>query len=174
MADIKLESFKGNLKDVARPNRFYVSISGNQAGESWNEQPMSFFVKTFSIPSRTVGEIILNYQGMQTKIAGDPTYDDVTMTLHNDYNWDVKSYFQNWIEGFVTVGQDGENVRLAPSEYKAEITVEQLGRDGETIASYTLVGAYPKQMDSIELSHESTDTGSEVSISFGYDYFKVN
>lgn len=170
--DITLNGFKGNLKDAARPNRFWVTITGNMAGASF-DNTISFFVKTFSIPSRTVGEIIVNYQGLQTKIAGDPTFDDVTMTLWNDYDFKAKKFFEAWLEGFVTMGTDGTNTRLAPADYKAEITVEQLGRSGETIATYELQGAYPKQMDAIELSHESTDTLEEINITFGYDFFKV-
>jgi hypothetical protein len=174
--DVKLETFKGQLKDGARPNRFAVSISGNQGnqGASWIDNPMSFFVKTFSLPARTIGEIVVNYQGLQTKIAGDATYDDVTMTTHIDYDFKTKEYFEFWMEGIVLVETEGTNFRTAPAEYKAEILVEQLGRTGEVIASYTLVGAYPKQMDSIELSHESTDTLEELSITFGIDYWYAN
>lgn len=172
MADIKLESFKGQLKDGARPNRFFVQIEGQQAGANWVE-PISFFVKTFSLPPKTVGEIVVNYQGMQTKIAGDPTFDDMQMTLHNDYELTAKRYFETWLEGFITIGQDGVNTRLAPAEYKAEINVQQLGRLGEELAKYKIIGAYPKQMDAIELSHESTDTLEEISISFGIDYWYV-
>lgn len=171
MAEIQLEKFKSQLLDGARPNRFWVTIDGPQAGASWDE-PLSFFVKTFSLPARTVGEIVLNFQGMQTKIAGDPTYDDLTMTLHNDYGLKAKQYFEDWIEGFITVGQDGENTRLDPAGYKSDITVQQLGRAGEVLRAYKIVGAYPKQMDAIELSHESTDTFSELNISFGVDYFQ--
>jgi hypothetical protein len=174
--DIKLETFKGQLKDGARPNRFSVSIAGAQGnqGASWSDEPMSFFVKTFQLPARTIGEIIVNYQGMQTKIAGDPTFDDVTMTTHVDYEFKTKAYFEKWLEGIALVAQEGDNTRTAPAEYKGEVTVEQLGRTGETIRSYTLVGAYPKQMDSIELSHESTDTLEELSITFGIDYWYEN
>ena len=139
MAEIKLESFKAALKDGARSNRFFVQIAGNQAGATWTEN-ISFFVKSFSLPARTVGEIVVNYQGMQTKIAGDPTFDDMTMTLHNDYGFEAKKYIEDWMEGFVTVGEDGVNTRLSPEEYKADITVQQLGRTGEPIATYEMIG----------------------------------
>lgn len=173
MSEIKLESFKANLRDTVRPNRFWVTVKGNQAGASWNEQPLSFMIKNFVIPARTIGEIILNFQGMQTKIAGDPTYDDVSMTVHVDYAMEIKKYFEEWMEGFVEVGADGVNIRKEPYDYKAEIQVDQLGREGEIIASYELIGAWPKNMNSIELSHDSSDTASELSIDFGIDYWRI-
>lgn len=173
MADIKLETFKANLKDTVRPNRFWVTVLGNQAGASWTEQPFSFMVKSFVLPARTIGEIVLNYQGMQAKIAGDPTFDDVSMSVHIDYEMSVKKYFEQWMEGFVEIGDDGSNIRLEPSEYKAEIRVDQLGREGEVIASYMLVGAWPKNMNTVELNHDSQDTASELNIDFALDYWKI-
>ena len=171
---VKLDDLKGKLLDAARPNRFSVTITdgaslGNK-GAIWTE-PLSFFVKTFSLPAREIGEVIVNFQGMQTKLAGDPTYSDVTMTLHNDYGWEAKSFFEAWMEGISYTNDDGTNTRTAPAEYKTTIEVEQLGRDGETIATYVLVGCYPKSMEAIELSHESNDTLEEVSISLGLDYW---
>lgn len=169
---VQLEKFKGQIKDVARPNRFAVSITDPPGGMAvWQEEPLSFAVKSFSIPAREIGEIILNFQGMQTKIAGDPTYPDVTMTLLNEYDWGVKDFFESWLEGISLTETEGTNTRTAPADYKTTIRVEQLGRDGDTIATYILVGAYPKSMDAIELSYESNDTPEEMSISFGYDYF---
>jgi hypothetical protein len=169
---VQLEKFKGQVKDIARPNRFAVTINDPPGGmATWQEEPIGFTVKTFSLPAREIGEIIVNFQGMQTKIAGDPTYPDVTMTLHNEYDWGVKDFFESWLEGISLTETEGTNTRSAPADYKTTIKVEQLGRDGDTLATYVLVGAFPKTMDAIELSHESTDSIEELSISFGYDYF---
>ena len=173
--DIKLESFKGQLKDAARPNRFAVSITGNQGGmgAQWTDDPFSYFVKSFSIPARTIGEVIVNYMGLQTKIAGDATTDSVTMVTHVDYDFRIKHYFQQWMEGIVNIGGEGDNIRFAPSQYKANVRVEQLGREGEILATYILHGAFPTQMDAIDLSMENTDQIEEQSITLSYDYFTV-
>ena len=171
MAMIKISEFKSAVADVARPNRFWVQITGGTAANSWAEQPMAFLAKSASLPSRTIGDIILNWQGMQTKIAGDPTFDDFTMTFLNDMDFKVKSYFEKWMEEISTMES---NVRTSQNTYKAEIIVTQLGRDASTILkSYKLIGAYPKQMDAVELSMESNDTPEELNVTFGYDYFEV-
>jgi len=171
--DVKLESFKGQLKDAARPNKFAVSIIGNQGGMGalWTDEPFSYFVKSFSLPSRTIGEVLVNFMGLQTKLSGDATFDQVTMITHVDYDFTIKRYFEKWMEGIVTIGTDGENIRYAPSQYKAQITVEQLGRDGEVLATYILHGAFPTQLDAIDLSMENSDQLEEQSITFSYDYY---
>jgi hypothetical protein len=174
MIDVKLETFKGQLKDGARPNKFAVSITGNQgvAGAQWIDEPFSYFVKSFSIPSRTIGEVLVNFMGLTTKLSGDGNQvDDCTMITHVDYDYTIKKYFEKWMEGILSIGADGENIRSAPSQYKAQVTVEQLGRSGEVLATYILHGAFPKQMDAIELSHENQDVLEELSITLAYDYW---
>ena len=182
MADITLSGFKNALADGARPNRFWVAITSPSGATSaiWNDPAMGFLVKSFSLPAKTIGDIVVNFQGMQTKLAGDPTFDDASMVLHNDVAFSVKKFFQAWMEAIANTGGadgstqvDGTNVRLAPAAYKTDITVTQLDRTGSALATYILHGAYPKTMDAIELSMESSDTLEEMSISFAYDTFTV-
>ena len=163
MANIKLEDFKAQYKDGSRSNRFWVTITGAQGGAAWVDTPFSFLVKSFSLPARTIGEIIVNYQGLQAKFAGDVTMDDMTMILHNDVGFKIKTYFEKWLKGIVDTQTNTRNVH---STYQAEIMVEQLGNTGETLAKYKILGCFPKQMDAIELSHENVDQFEELSITF--------
>jgi hypothetical protein len=162
MATIKLTDFKAAVQDAARPNRFLVQMSG-----PWDEQ-MPYLVKTASLPNRTIGNIELNWQGMKAKIAGDPTFDDISMTFINDYDWNIKNFIEKWIED---IAQMATNERTDHANYKGDITMMQLGRTGEVIASYTLIGAFPISMDTVELSQDSSDTVEECTVSFTYDYF---
>lgn len=162
MATIKLSDFKAAVQDAARPNRFLVTMSG-----PWGEQH-PYLVKTTSLPNRTIGNIELNWQGMKAKIAGDPTFEDISMTFINDYDWNIKNFLEEWIE---QIAKMSTNERTAHATYKGDITLQQLGRTGEVLASYVLVGAFPISMDSIELSQDSMDTVEEVTVSFSYDYF---
>lgn len=162
MATIKLTDFKAAVQDAARPNRFLVTMSG-----PWTDQ-MSYLVKTASLPNRTIGNIELNWQGMKAKIAGDPTFDDISFTFLNDYDWNAKNFIETWMED---IAQMSTNNRTSHASYKADVVMQQLGRTGEVIATYILVGAYPISMDTIELSQDSTDTAEEFTVSFSYDYF---
>lgn len=161
---IKLSDFKANVKDVARPNRFLCQFMN----EGWRDE-MKFFVKSTSLPNRTIGDIELNWQGMKAKIAGDPTFDDITLTFLNSYDFNLKNYIEKWIEQIATMSS---NVRTAQADYKTEIKLTHIGRTAEEVlAEYVLIGAYPKSMDAIELSHESADTPEEFSVTFSIDYF---
>ena len=171
MASITLADFKSQVADVARPNRFWVEITGGTAAGAWQEQNMAFLAKSANLPARTIGEIELNWQGMKAKIAGDPTFDDFTMTFLNDYDFNLKKFIEDWMEEIATMAT---NNRTDHGTYKAEILVSQLGRTGdEVLRKYKLIGAYPKQMDAIELSMESNDQAEELSVTWGYDYFEI-
>jgi len=167
---IKLSDFKAKVTDVARPNRLWVQITSEKSVAKNFTDDMSFLAKSVSLPNRTIGNIEVNWQGMKAKIAGDPTFDDMTLTFLNDYEWKIKKYFEAWIEEVATMVS---NDRTAHGTYKSEVKIEQLGRTGEVLATYKLLGAYSISMDAIELNQESGDTVEELSVSLAYDYFEV-
>lgn len=185
MAEISLAQFRNNVADVARPNRFWVTI-GDVGGASIAESigtnnavtPKSwdgkyeFMAKTTSLPGRTMGNIDLNWQGMKYNIAGDPSFDDITMTFLNHYAWDLRLFFETWIE---KIAQMHTNERSAPKLYKSDkITMNQLGRTAkDLLATYTLVGAYPTVITPLDLTMETPDSTEEISVTFKYDYFAV-
>lgn len=173
--NITLDGFLAQVKDIARPNRFWVSIApingGNNFKPEWKEENMAFLAKSAGLPSRTIGDVELNWQGMKAKIAGDPTFDDFSMSFLNDYHFDLKNFFEMWLEAIATMKT---NNRTKHENYKTTITIQQLGRQqSEILRTYKLVGAYPKQMDQIELSMESNDTPEELSITLAFDYFDM-
>lgn len=184
MAELSLSKFRSNLSDVARPNRFWVSIgdvggasikasssSNAVSPDSWKSEH-EFLAKTTQLPGRTVGNIELNWQGMKYNIAGDPTFEDITFTFVNNYEWDLRKFFEKWAE---RVAEMGSNERSAPSDYKSDkIYMQQLGRtQSEILQTYTLFGAYPTTVAAIDLSQDSMDTAEEVSVTMKYDWFSV-
>ena len=182
MAEISLEQFRANVTDVARPNRFWVSMDiSNDITDYGNNNAVNvptwdgrfeFLIKTASIPGRTIGNIELNWQGMKYNIAGDPTFDDITFTFINPYEFDLRAYFETWMEA---IAEMATNERSEPGAYKSDvIKMQQLGRtQQDIIASYTLVGAYPTSVAAIDLSMENNDQSEEVSVTMKYDYFTV-
>lgn len=181
--DISLRQFKANVSDVARPNRFWVSIGDpanaiitaggdNSASlEPWKENH-EFLAKSAQLPGRTVGNIEINWQGMKYNIAGDPTFDDITLTFLNSYEWDLRKFFEAWME---VMSQMDTNDRSQPGSYKSDvIELRQLGRTAnDVLAVYRLIGAYPTNIAAIDLSMDSENGQEEVSVTLKYDYFEI-
>ena len=167
---IRLTDFKNQILDVARPNRFWITIMGNLPNDlGWSQEPMAFACKGTSVPSRTLNSIELNWQGMKTKIAGDPSFEDITLSFHNTYDWSVRNFFESWVQA---IADESSNTRLDPQAYKSEIMIEHLGRtDEDVIATYILEGAFPTNVAAINLSQDSGDTPEEFDVTLTYDTF---
>jgi len=181
--DISLKKFKSQVSDVARPNRFWVSVgdpansiivagADNNASLSRWKENHEFLAKSASLPGRTVGNIEINWQGMKYNIAGDPTFNDMTLTFINNYEFDLRQFFENWME---VVAQMDTNERSQPGSYKSDIIeLKQLGRtSSDVLAVYRLIGAYPTDIAAIDLAQDQGDTTEEISVTFKYDYFEV-
>lgn len=183
MAELSLSQFRANVTDVARPNRFWVSIgdpsndiatfgANNDASLSTWEAKHEFLAKSGSLPGRTIGNIELNWQGMKYNIAGDPTFDDITLVFNNSYEFDLRKFFEDWIE---VMAKMSTNERSEPGAYKSDvIQLQQLGRtQADILATYKLIGAYPTSLSTIDLSMESNDQVEEITCVFKYDYFEI-
>jgi hypothetical protein len=183
--DISLNKFKSHVSDIARPNRFWVSIGdpansiivagadNNASLSPWKEKH-EFLAKSAQLPGRTVNNVVINWQGMQYNIAGDPTFNDMNLTFLNNYEFDLRKFFENWMEVIV---QMETNERSQPGSYKSDvIELKQLGRtSSDVLATYRLIGAYPTDISAIDLSQDQSDGQEDITVSLKYDYFeKIN
>ena len=169
MPELDLNSFKANLKDVARPNRFLITLTPPAGVAGATNEELAYFCKGASLPGRNVGEVILNWQGMQNKIAGDPTFDPWDVTFLADYDMKARKSMNAWMQ--LTANQE-DNIRTTQDEYKVDIRVDQLGRSkADILDSYILIGAYPSVLAPLDLNTDSVDTVGEFAVTFTYDYY---
>ena len=168
MPDITLETFKSTLKDGIRPNRFWITFSPPVGGKG---DKLTFLVKSASVPGVTIGEIGINWQGMTTYVAGDPEFSTWDVTFIQDYENVARTIIENWLNLIVEVTRNVSNVREEPINYKRDIEVEQLGRSGETLAKYKLIGAFPTNLNPVDLNMDTTNTIADFSVTFRFDYW---
>lgn len=167
---IALGDFKENLRDICRPNRFQVNLSGN-IPDSLFDPTDFFFVKACSIPGKTLGEIELGWGGYKYKIAGDPTFNDVTVTFLNEISRNGNSTHDKFLEWMNLISTDTSNTRMIHSEYKCNVNIFQLDFNGDVVGTYVLEHAHPKDISEIALSMDSNDTVEEFNVVFSYSYF---
>ena len=171
---IKLDDFRANVKELARPNRFLLSIPSPPIGiAGFNfDESMQYHVRSSSQPGRTLGDVTnLYWQGMNYKIAGDPTYDDINIIFLNNVNYNVKELFERWMDG---IANSVNNVRLSHNDYKAILKIDQLGKQQNVIATYYIHGAWPKSLEPIEMAQETVDAVEEFTITFSIDSWSNN
>lgn len=160
---MKIENFKANFLGGQRPNKFVVEVPNLP-------DKTRFLFKGAMIPGINVGEILVNYQGGQCKIAGDKTFNDwqVTMILDEDFSG------YNELEAWHLLIKDNDSGMGASnqSQYKVDAYVETLGQDGATTARYKMVGCWIKIMPDVDLNWDSSDTLTELALTLSYDYWE--
>jgi hypothetical protein len=74
-----------------------------------------------------------------------------------------------------SINQHVNNVgEKSPTSYQADITVEQLDRQGNATKTYVLRGAFPVNVSAIDLSYDANDAIEEFTIEFAYQYWESN
>lgn len=129
-----------------------------------------FLVRAAEIPAATVGVIDVTYFGRAVRFAGNRTFGDWTVTVLNDEDFAVRDLLEAWSNSMNTlVG----NRRLAlqdngPGSYKANATVNQLGKQGNIIRAYEFQGIFPTEIAAIGLDW-ATEGIQEFTATFTYD-----
>ena len=94
------------------------------------------------------------------------------MTCYNDTNFRLKNAFERWQNGINNM-TDNEGL-TNPVDYQVDAFVDHLDRNGNTIKSYTLRGAFPTAVGGIPLDYETTDAIETFDVTFSYQYFESN
>jgi len=158
----------------ARPSLFQVSITNPVDAAADLKVP--FMAKASSIPSSTTGMISVPYFGRKIKLAGDRNFDEPwTITVINDEDFLVRNAMESWMNAINT--HEGNLIEFgtaSPAEYKSQAQVFQYSKDGGVLREYTFDGLFPTEISNIDLNWETTDTVSEFTVTFQYDYWRVS
>jgi hypothetical protein len=161
MAGIKIEDFKSALTYGYRPNLYQMEIFGV-------DEKFVYLCKATQIPGKTIGPVEVPYLNMKTKLAGDATFEDLTVTVIMDNDFVARTSFEIWME---TIRANEAAVGLEPALYKRTAQVVALDNQGEEITGYTFVGIWPNALAPLDLSYETNDTIAEYTVTFSYDYW---
>ena len=169
-----IDEFKAFLDGGgARANQFRVTLTtptGIATGLPTTKA--SFLIKTASLPGQTITDIPVNYRGRILYLAGDRTFEPWTTTVLNDAEFDLRNGIERWMSGIndleTSIGQTDV------SRYTADLLVEQLDREENTLKSYTLKGCWPTAINAIELNMDTVSDIETFDITWRYTYFSAS
>ena len=169
-----INDFKSKLAGGgARNNQFKVTMPFPGYAQVGGEiEDLAFLCTATSIPAMTIGQVVVPFRGRQIKIAGDRTFATWSVTVLNDTNFKLRNAFERWQNGINNM-TDGEGL-TNPVDYQVDVFVDQLDRNGNTLKSYTLRGAFPTEIASIPLNYETNDAIEDFDVTFQYQYFETN
>ena len=170
MAILGVDDFKSKLRGGgARPNLFKATINfpGYANGDA---ELTSFLCEAAQLPGSTFAIINVPFRGRILKMAGDRTFPEWTVTIINDTDFSIRNSFERWMNG---INSHSANTGLAaPIAYEADLFVDQLDRNGESVKRYNFRGSFPTDLSAIDLSYATTDEIERFQVTFAYQYFE--
>ena len=169
-----INDFKAKLAGGgARSNQFKVTMPFPGYAQVGGEiEDLAFLCRSTTIPAMNVGIVPVPFRGRVIKIAGDRTFDEWSITVLNDTNFKLRNAFERWQNG---INNMSDNEGLSnPVDYQVDAFVDQLDRNGNTLKSYTLRGAFPTEVAAIDLNFGTNDEVETFGVTFQYQYFETN
>ena len=166
-----ISQFKDQFQGGVRPNLFRVQIFGHPGPTN---PSFEFHCKGASIPASTIGAIDVPYMGRQLKVPGDRTFEEWTVTVLNDVNWQHRSAFENWSH---RINAHSGNISEFDSEsvdYYGQASVAHLDRNGKVLRRYILEDIFPTTIAAIDLTSDANDTVEEYTVSFAVNNVKAD
>ena len=170
-----IDDFKANLTGGgARANQFRVTVNtppGINTG--LQQRKTSFLCKGSNLPAQTLAEITVPFRGRNIYIAGDRTFDETwTTTFINDTDFMIRNAMELWMNGINHLANNTGVIN--PSQYQADLTVEQLDRDDAILKSYIFRSAWPTSIGVIELTSDTADAIEEFEVTWRYQHFDAS
>ena len=172
MAVLGVDDFKSKLRGGgARPNLFKATLNF-PAYAGGDVELSSFLCKTAQLPVSEMALVNVPFRGRQLKIAGDRTFQNWTVTIINDTDFSVRDAMERWMNG---INAHQANTGLAnPVDYEADLSVDQLDRNGDVLKTYNFRGCFPVNVGEIALSYETNDVVEEFTVEFAIQYWESN
>jgi hypothetical protein len=181
---MRIDDFKTALaQGGARSNLFRATIfwpNADVRGEAdqviGGDALHSFMIKAAALPGSTINSIPVPFRGRTLKVSGDRDFADWNITVINDNNFSVRNAFERWhdaINGNAS-NVSGRGFNAADfNSYVSTIEIEQLGRNGQAIKRYRLLGAWPTEVAQIDVSFDLGEI-EEFGVTFAYQWFETD
>ena len=166
MAYFKTKDFISKVRkdDLARSNRFEVVISS--PGRFVEDREISLLCEEAQIPG-------LQIQWAPTKIShwteqrahGIEYFGDTAaFTFFCDANWDVRTYFENWM---TTIAHPLSKDVSLPDEHVGQVEVFALDREDNIVTRWKLYDAFPRLMNILPMG-QSAEGIVRVNVTFAF------
>ena len=172
MAILGVDDFKSKLTGGgARANMFKATVNFPSYANG-DVELTSFLCKGAQFPSSVIPPIPVPFRGRQLQLAGDRTFEPVTLTVINDVEFKVRDGFEAWMNG---INEHNNNTGLSdPADYEADVVVEQLNKQGVVTKTYNIRGAFPTNLSAIDVNYDSENTIEEFTVELQVQYWESN
>lgn len=157
----------------ARPSLFSVIVDTPNGIPNIGAR-ISFTCSAANLPASTLGLIEVPYFGRRIKLAGNRTFENWSVTIMNDEDFQVRNALEQWSNA---INRHQANLRATnlatPAQYRTTGTVTQYSKTGVPIRTYEFVNLFPATISTIDLNWETADAIETYTVDWAYDYWRV-
>jgi len=134
-------------------------------------KPLVLNIFSSVIPSLTLSEFELDWQGLKNKVVGSPLLFDqwnVNFVVDADFeNWQI---LFNWMS---YINDNYEKHMETHKNYSVDASLQIIDNFKEDVLSLNFVSIWPTNLGEVTLSQRDGETLIECTVNFSYDYFKI-
>ena len=135
-------------------------------------------VKTTTLPSTTIGNIEIPYQGRKVNMPGDRAVpSDISMTIiyNQDSGMNIHKLFHDAMNAIQESHKTGLSIdKMDLIKNTMTIGVKDPADPTKDLQSYKLFGVIPTSIGAVEVSHETTDALLTFDVTIQYTYHEFN
>jgi len=162
-----LTNFISGFKNPAKTNMYRLVFRGENGAIIPNG--LDIRAKGAQLPTAEMGIMEIPYKGRKVKIPAERSFSEWTVTVMETNDMNVRRSFEKWMSVM-----DAEDEIKRNTAALSTIDVILLKGDNATPSiTYTLYGAFPSSLASVDLSFDEQTAPLEYSVTFQYSYHKV-
>jgi len=163
-----LTNFISNFKNPAKTN-MYKLVFRNAGQGAVIPQGLEIRAKGTQLPTSDIGVMEIPFKGRKFKIPAERSFAEWTVTIMETAEMGVRKGLEKWMSEM-----DAEDLVDRNTAALADVDVILLKPDNSTVSmKYTLYGAFPSSIASVDLSFDEQTAPLEYSVTFQYSYHKV-
>lgn len=175
MATFKLQDFLSRVRseDLARPNRYEIELVPPAGLSSYGSiaRTINLYCESSSLPSQNISTKAHRIYGpahlrpFSSEFGGE----GMQMVFYLDQPMNIKGFFDAWM--FSIIDPNTFNVAYQRN-YVTNIRIKQLNNKNDETYSVTLIDAFPRSTNLLDLNAASNNTPHKLGVTFSYRYWK--
>lgn len=129
---------------------------------------VNIFCHTATMPQRNLLTSEHRQMNAPYRVPHSQSYEPVSFTFYADAKLSTRQYFDIWQQSVINIKNNTLNFY---EEYKSDITISQLDREGNVTYAVKLYEAYPIIVTSVEYAYANSGL-QNISVSITYKYWE--